>query len=153
MLCKYYVCTMGFWWHMSMLIRWCYYSQGIFFSFSKEKDGDFLLQTTFCSHSLNKKIPHGGPMIAVPNMTLRTYWLAERPIEVEIWKSGGGGEIERGVESNLEGGVVCSSEPLFYILDGVKQGVPPCTITLGLYVPIWQQSLSSTSLLGFTHLL
>ena len=25
-----------------------------------------------------------------------------------------------------------------YILDGVKQVVPLCTITLGLYVPIWQ---------------
>ena len=31
-----------------------------------------------------------------------------------------------------------SSAPPLYILDGVKQVVPLCTITLGLYVPIWQ---------------
>ena len=33
-----------------------------------------------------------------------------------------------------------------YILDGVKQVVPLCTITLGLYVPIWQTPLSAAAL-------
>ena len=47
-------------------------------------DKTFPLQKTFWGESLNYKIPRGVPMIAVPNMTLRTYWLAERPIEVEI---------------------------------------------------------------------
>ena len=42
-----------------------------------------------------------------------------------------------------------------YILDGVKQVVPLCTITLGLYVPIWQTppspaALKPTSRLRFT---
>ena len=39
-----------------------------------------------------------------------------------------------------------SSDLPLYILDGVKQVVPLCTITLGLYVPIWQTPPSSAAL-------